>query len=112
MQIIGENIQMLSPAVQTALDTRDAAFIQNLAKRQAVSGANFIDLNMGRRKKDGTEVMPWLVDTVQAVTDVPLSFDTTNTAAIEAGLQKVKRGALRLLAQTYQKWNAPALVDQ
>ena len=91
MLIIGENIQILSPTVRTAIDTRDAAFIQNLAKRQAAAGADYIDLNTGPRKKDGTEVMPWLVDTVQAVTKTPLSFDTTNAAAIEAGLQKVKK---------------------
>jgi cobalamin-dependent methionine synthase I len=91
MLIIGENIQILSPAVRTAIDTRDAAFIQALAKRQAMTGADYIDLNTGPRKKDGTEVMPWLVDTVQAVTDKPLSFDTTNAAAIEAGLKKAKK---------------------
>ena len=94
MLIIGENIQILSPTVRTALDTRDAAFIQNLARRQANSGAQFIDLNIGPRKKDGPEVVSWLVDTVQAVTDAALSFDTTNVAAIEAGLQKVKRQAM------------------
>ena len=94
MLIIGENIQILSPTVRTAIDTRDAAFIQNLAKRQAQSGADIIDVNTGPRKKDGPEVMPWLVDTVQAVTDKPISFDTTNILAIEAGLQKVKRQAM------------------
>jgi len=94
MLIIGENIQILSPTVRTAIDTRDAAFIQNLAKRQAAAGANFIDLNTGPRKKDGTEVMPWLVDTVQAVTKTPLSFDTTNAAAVEAGLKKAKKQAM------------------
>ncbi len=94
MLIIGENIQILSPTVRTAIDTRDAAFIQNLAKRQAAAGAHYIDLNTGPRKKDGTEVMPWLVDTVQAVTKTPLSFDTTNAAAIEAGLKKVKAQAM------------------
>lgn len=94
MLIIGENIQILSPTVRTAIDTRDAAFIQNLAKRQAASGAHIIDINTGPRKKDGPQVMPWLVDTVQAVTDLPLSFDTTNVAAIEAGLQKVKAQAM------------------
>lgn len=94
MLIIGENIQILSPAVRTAIDTRDAAFIQNLAKRQAAAGAHYIDLNTGPRKKDGVEVMPWLVDTVQAVTDAPLSFDTINAAAIEAGLQRVKKQAM------------------
>ncbi len=91
MLIIGENIQILSPAVRIAIDTRDAALIQTYAKKQAAAGAHYIDLNIGPRKKDGIEVMPWLVDTVQAVTDTPLSFDTTNAAAIAAGLERVKK---------------------
>lgn len=94
MLIIGENIHIISPAVREAFQNRDTAFIQTLAKRQAAGGADFIDLNMGPQKKAGVEVVNWLVDAVQAVTDTPLSFDTTNAAAIEAGLQKVKRQAM------------------
>ena len=37
--------------------------------------------------------MEWIVDAIQAVTDVPLSLDTTNLAAIEAGLKRVKKPA-------------------
>lgn len=94
MLIIGENIQILSPTVRAAIEGRDAAFIQNLAKRQAQAGADFIDMNVGPQKKAGIEVVTWMVDTVQAATDKPLSFDTTNAPAIEAGLQKVKRQAM------------------
>ena len=81
MLIIGENIQIISPTVRAAIEARDAAFIQNLAKRQAQAGADFIDLNVGPQKKAGIEVVSWMVDTVQAVTDKPLSFDTTNAAS-------------------------------
>ena len=35
-----------------------------------------------------------MVNTVQAVSDLPLSFDTTNLAAIEAGLKLAKRQAM------------------
>jgi 5-methyltetrahydrofolate corrinoid/iron sulfur protein methyltransferase len=94
MLIIGENIQIMSPTVRAAIEARDASFIQNLAKRQAQAGADFIDMNVGPQKKAGIEVVSWMVDTVQAVTDKPLSFDTTNAPAIEAGLQKVKRQAM------------------
>jgi 5-methyltetrahydrofolate corrinoid/iron sulfur protein methyltransferase len=46
-----------------------------------------LDLNIGPQKKAGHEILPWLVKGVQAVVDVPLSLDTTNLAAIEAGLK-------------------------
>jgi 5-methyltetrahydrofolate corrinoid/iron sulfur protein methyltransferase len=84
--IIGENIQILSPAVKAAIESRDAAAIQGLALRQVEAGAGILDLNIGPQKKHGVEIMPWMVETVQAVTDVPLSLDTTNLAAMEAGL--------------------------
>ena len=38
--------------------------------------------------------MPWIVEAVQEVTDVPLSLDTTNFAAMEAGLQRCARPAM------------------
>ncbi|MGB8984638.1 MAG: dihydropteroate synthase, partial [Anaerolineales bacterium] len=49
------------------------------------------DLNLGPRKKDWEEVFPWIVETVQAVVDVPLSFDSTNILGIEAGLKKITK---------------------
>jgi len=89
MLIIGENIQILSTLVKNAIENRDAKPLQNLARRQVEGGAGMIDLNIGRRKKDGHEVMPWLVDIMhEAVPGTGLSLDTTNAAAVEAGLKR------------------------
>lgn len=87
LQIIGENIHIISPKVKEALANRDAEFFQDLARRQVEHGAVALDLNIGPQKKLGHEILPWLVETVQAVVDVPLSLDTTNLAAIEAALE-------------------------
>jgi len=38
--------------------------------------------------------MPWMVQTIQEVVDLPLSLDTSNAAAIEAGLKVCKKTAL------------------
>jgi len=38
--------------------------------------------------------MPWIVEAVQDVTDVPLSLDTTNLAAMEAGLKVCRNKAI------------------
>ncbi len=91
MYIIGENIHIISEKVKEALTARDARFFQELAVKQVEAGAQALDLNLGPRKKDGEEVFPWLVETVEAVVDVPLSFDTTNILGIEAGLKKVTK---------------------
>ena len=91
MYIIGENIHILSDKVKAALQERDREFFMELAIKQVEAGAQAIDLNLGPRKKDGEEVFPWMVETVQAVVDVPLCFDSTNLAGIEAGLKKVTK---------------------
>lgn len=91
MYIIGENIHIISARVKDALRDRDTRFFQDLAVRQVEAGAQALDLNLGPRKKDWEEVFPWMVETVEAVVDVPLSFDSTNLEGIEAGLRKVTR---------------------
>jgi len=89
MFVIAENIQIRATRVQQAIEERDGAFFQNLARRMVGAGAHMIDLNIGPRKKDGPEVMTWLAGTIASAVDVPLSFDTTNLNAIEAGLKTV-----------------------
>ncbi len=91
MYIIGENIHIISDKVKAGLRERDAKFFQDLAVRQVEAGAQALDLNLGPRKRDWEEVFPWMVKTVEAVVDVPLSFDSTNILGIEAGLKTVTK---------------------
>ena len=88
---IGERIQIINMNVRAAIEGRDKAFIQDLAKKQVECGAKILDLNIGPQKKAGPEVMDWLVNTVQEVVDVPLSLDTTNAEAIQVGLKLCKQ---------------------
>ena len=94
MVIIGENIHVIAQAVSTAIRERNAQVIQDLAKAQTEAGAHYIDLNVGPMKKDTEETMQWLVSVVQEATDLPLSIDTLNPVAMEAGLKACKRKAL------------------
>jgi len=96
MFVIAENIQIRATRVAEAIEQRNTAFFQDMARTMARAGAHMIDLNIGPRKKDGPEVMAWLAEAVLAAVDLPLSFDTTNLAAIEAGL-KVARGRKNML---------------
>jgi len=89
--IIAENIQILSAEVKRAIAERDSAFFRNLIARLEEAGANAIDLNIGPNKKLGHEVLPWLVEEAEKVTDLPLCFDTTNLAAIEAACETVSK---------------------
>ena len=91
MQIIGEKINVITKVIAKAIEERDPKPIQQMAKEQASGGADYLDVNIGPARKGGPETMEWLVKIIQEVVDLPLSLDTTNHEAIEAGL-KVHRG--------------------
>ncbi|HEM61572.1 MAG TPA: dihydropteroate synthase DHPS [Chloroflexi bacterium] len=91
---IGEEIQVISTKVRKAIEERDKNPIQELAVEQVEAGADALEVNIGPQKKSGPEVMEWMVDTIQEVVDVPLCLDTTNLAAMEAGLKRVKQQAI------------------
>ena len=114
MFIVGECIHIISPRVKDAIANRDAATIQRLAKAQVEKGANLLDLNIGPQKKSGPEVMTWMVNTVQEVVDIGLSFDTTNLAAIETGLKLAKRQSMinSTSAEPERLANVPPLAAQ
>jgi 5-methyltetrahydrofolate corrinoid/iron sulfur protein methyltransferase len=91
MYIIGENIHIISPRVKKAIAERDEKFFQDTAVRMVDAGADAVDLNIGPQKKHGHEILPWLVEVVEKVVDVPLVFDTTNLMAIEAACETVTK---------------------
>lgn len=91
MILIGENLNVMSNVINTAIKNREAKPIQEMAIKEKEVGMDYIDINMGPARKLGPETMEWLVKTVQEVVDLPLFLDTTNVEAIEAGL-KVHKG--------------------
>jgi len=94
MIIIGENIHIISKAISRAIDSRDAKAIQALAAAQAEAGVHYIDLNLGPAGKDPIAMTEWLVKTVQAAVDLPLSIDTLSPVAMDVGLKMCKRRPL------------------
>jgi len=91
MLLIGESLNVISKKIGTAFKERDPKPIQEEALFQKSKGVDYIDINLGPAKKDGHELMPWVVETVQAVVpDIPLALDTSNIDAIEAGLKVAK----------------------
>ncbi len=94
MIVIGESIHVISARVRTALEERDKKTLQDIAVNQVKNGAHVLDLNIGPQKREGHEIMPWLVDALQEVVDVPFCLDTTNAMAIEEGLKRCKHKAI------------------
>lgn len=89
---IAESINIMSNTIGPAMKERNPKPIQEMAKVLADSGADYLDLNIGPARKGGDELMDWLVKTVQEVSDLPLSLDTTNPVAMEAGLKANAKG--------------------
>jgi 5-methyltetrahydrofolate corrinoid/iron sulfur protein methyltransferase len=95
MLLIGESLNVISKKIGQAFKDRDPKPIQEEALFQREKGMDYIDINLGPAKKDGHELMPWVVETVQEVVDdVPLALDTSNIDAIEAALKVCKQPPL------------------
>jgi len=90
MILIGENLDVMVKKIGTAMKEKDSKPIQELAIAETNAGVDYIDINLGPARKEGGELMEWVVKTVQEVVDTPLSLDTINADAIEAGLRIYK----------------------
>ncbi len=87
IKVIGENLNVMSKSLGPAMKAREAKPIQEMAKAEAEQGVDYIDLNIGPARKDGPDLMKWIVGAVQQVVKIPCVLDTTNPDAIKSGLQ-------------------------
>jgi cobalamin-dependent methionine synthase I len=96
MEIIGEKINTTRKGVEAAVRQREAAFIQDLARRQAEAGAAYLDVNSGLPLdlKDEAADFEWLVPLIQETVEVPLCLDSAHPRVIEAGLRLHKGRAM------------------
>ncbi len=94
MILIAESINIMSKTLGPAMRERNPKPIQEMARAEVEAGADYLDINIGPARRGGDEFMEWVVNMVQEVTDLPLSLDTTNPIAMEAGLKACKSKAL------------------
>jgi cobalamin-dependent methionine synthase I len=90
VKAIAESINIMGTRSGGAMKDRVQGPVQEMAKEETDAGASYLDLNIGPARKDGTELLPWVVETVEAVTDLSLCLDTTNMDAMAAGFKAVK----------------------
>jgi len=92
MILFGESLNVISRKIGKAFKERDPKPIQEEALFQKQKGMDYIDINLGPAKKDGHELMPWVIEVIQEVVDdIPLLLDTSNIDAIAAGLKVCKQ---------------------
>ncbi|MFH0839648.1 MAG: dihydropteroate synthase [Candidatus Omnitrophota bacterium] len=106
---IGERINSSRETIARALSTKDEAFIRREARLQKEAGAHMLDVNCAFNTKNEPSDMEWLVSLVQDETGLPLSIDSPNPDAIEAGLRKHKGKAL-INSITLEKDRADAIL--
>jgi len=92
MLIIAERINATRKRVGAAFAARDAALIQEEARRQAEAGADYIDVNAALSPDAEHGCMIWAVETIRAATDKPLAIDSANPSVVRAGLARVPKG--------------------
>jgi 5-methyltetrahydrofolate--homocysteine methyltransferase len=91
MLIIGEKINGTRSQVAKAIAERDKDYIQNLARRQVASGADYLDVNAGTKPDQETDALVWLVGVVQEVVDVPLCLDSVIPKALTAAMDHMEQ---------------------
>ncbi len=94
MLIIAERINTSRKQIAQAVAAGDRAFIQEEARAQTRAGAHYIDVNAGTFGDEEAEKLAWLIETVQEVTDLPLSLDSPNPDVLGAVLLTVKQKPL------------------
>lgn len=114
--IIGERINPGFKSTKALFENDDLAGIQALAVRQAEAGASFLNINVGARAITDTAFMVAVIEAVQAVVSLPLSFDFPSKAVQAQCLAAYDReragGALPIVNSiTEHRWDLMDLYD-
>ncbi len=112
MLMIGELINTSRKAIREAVEARNAQYIQEVAKAQEAAGANYLDVNCGTMVGQEIDIMQWLVNTIQAVTDLPLCIDSPDEEALKAGLilAKADKGKRMINSTTAEEKRYKAVI--
>jgi len=88
VRVIGERINPTGKKrFQQALREMDIGYIVAQAVEQADAGAQILDVNVGLPGIDEADMMRRVVTAISGAVNLPLQIDSSNPAAIEAGLR-------------------------
>ncbi len=82
----------------SAAQEEGTAYLRSEARRQIDAGARFLDLNVDEISAEPDQqmaAMRWLVQSVQGISPIPLSIDSSKTATLREGLLAYDRKAGR-----------------
>ena len=87
LTLIGERINPGFASSKALLDAEDIPGLQKLAVDQVKKGAHYLTINVGDKATDRPAFLVALIQAVQCVVDVPLSFDYPNRSVQEICLK-------------------------
>ncbi len=88
VRVIGERINPTGKKrFQQALLENDLDYILELGVQQEDAGAAILDVNVGYPGVNEVEMLPKVVKKLQSALSIPLQLDSSNPAALEAGLR-------------------------
>ncbi|MFP4475784.1 MAG: dihydropteroate synthase [Desulfatibacillaceae bacterium] len=93
MYLVADNLQLTKPELARALSRRDPDPISRVVRQCEEAGAHAVDVNLGHMGRDAGEAAPFVIQTVERATDLPLFLDTADPVAMEAALRACSRPA-------------------
>ena len=94
MIIIGEKINGSIPKTAAAIAEKNEKYIRSLARKQAAARSDYLDVCASVSPEKELETLKWLIDLVQAETDVPVSLDSPNAGVFEEAIKSCKKPGL------------------
>ncbi|MDR0447087.1 MAG: methyltetrahydrofolate cobalamin methyltransferase [Treponema sp.] len=91
MIIIGEKINGSIPKTGAAIAEKNEDFIRNLAKKQSQAKADYLDICASVSPEKELETLRWLIDIVQAETDLPVCLDSPNAGIFKDAIKFCKK---------------------
>ena len=93
MLVIGEKLTGMFKAARAAIESRDKAALQGIARAPLEAGADVLDLSLGTAQVEPLPAMRWCVETIRELTPAPLAIDTTKPDLMEEGLRLAGPGS-------------------
>ncbi len=85
---VGERINPTGkPRLKEALRAEDLDYVVGQAIEQAEQGADLLDVNLGLPEVDEPALFPRVVEALQGACPLPLMIDSSDPAAVEAGVR-------------------------
>ena len=94
MIIIGEKLNGSIPSTAKAIAEKNEDYIRDLAKKQSEAGAHFLDVCASVPEEGELEVLKWLIDLVQDVSDTPICIDSPSAKICAAAIKFCKKPGL------------------